>query len=286
MAEIFFGPAGNSEQFYSMGYKHTVQAMKYLNEIGLNAYEYQCGRGVNVGEKTSGELKKQAEEYKIKLSLHAPYYISLASPEELKRENSIKYILQSAKAAKNMGAERIVVHPGGLSGRSRNEALDLAKETLEKALTVLDENDLSDIIICPETMGKINQLGDLDEIIELCSMDKRLIPCIDFGHLNARTHGYYKTKDNIKEIFERIDKKLEENKLKNFHSHFSKIEYSKGGEVRHLTFEDDVFGPDYKIVLDVVHKFGFTPRIICESAGTQSEDALIMKKYFESIRGE
>ena len=285
MSELFFGPAGNSQEFYDKGYKHTVQAMNFLHDKGLNAYEYQCGRGVNVGEKTAKEIKLEAEKWGIRLSLHAPYYISLASKEESKRKNSINYILQSAAAADLMGAERIIVHPGGLSGMERCDALNLAKETMTNAIKALDENNLSHIKICPETMGKINQLGDLDEIIDICQMDERLFPCIDFGHLNARTHGSLKTKDDIKMIFEKLSK-LGDNKLKTFHSHFSKIEYSKGGEVRHLTFEDDTFGPDYKLVLQAVYEFDLNPTFICESAGTQAMDALIMKKYYDEIKKE
>ena len=69
---------------------------------------------------------------------------------------------------------------------------------------------------------------------------------------------------------------------KNFHSHFSKIEYSeKGGEVKHLTFEDEIYGPSFDPLGDVIVKKNLTPVIICESAGTQDIDSLYMKNYVE-----
>ena len=135
-------------------------------------------------------------------------------------------------------------------------------------------------------MGKINQLGTLDEVLELCALDERLIPCIDFGHLNARTLGGLNSFDDFKAVFDRVENKLGISRLREFHSHFSKIEYSAGGEKRHLTFEDKVFGPDYQPVIELVLKKNCSPTIICESAGTQAEDAKAMKDYYNKLKSE
>ena len=159
---IRIGPAGNSESFTAMGYKSTPQIPEYLEKMGLNAYEYQCGRGVRINREGVLKLKAGCEVRDIQLSLHAPYYISLSSVEEEKRQNSIKYILESAEAADLMGARRIVVHSGSCAKISREEALSLAGETLKQALAALDEAHLGHIIVCPEVMGKFNQLGQLE----------------------------------------------------------------------------------------------------------------------------
>ena len=188
-----FGPAGNSNSFFEKGYKHALDVPNYLTEMGLNAFEYQCGRGVNIGLDKATLLGKASKEAGITLSLHAPYYISMSSVDEEKRLNSINYILSSARAADAMGADRIVVHTGSCGKISREEALYLAKDTMRLSLEALERENLSHIHICPETMGKVNQLGTLDEVIELCSLDERLLPCIDFGHLNARTLGGIKS---------------------------------------------------------------------------------------------
>ncbi len=178
MGEIWFGPAGTADSFAAMGYKKTTQMPEYLEKMGLNAFEYQCGRGVRVNPATAASLKRDFAEKNLRMSLHAPYYISLSSTEEEKRQGSIRYILESA-AARLLGADRVVVHTGSCAKLSRAEALELAKGTLKAALAALEEAGLSDITLCPETMGKLNQLGTLEEVLELCAMDERLLPCID-----------------------------------------------------------------------------------------------------------
>lgn len=279
-----FGPAGNSESFSAQGYKSSLDVPDYLVKMGLDCFEYQCGRGVNIGEEKAIALGKKAADMGISLSLHAPYYISMSSVEEEKRLNSINYILASAKAVNAMGGNRIVVHTGSCGKISREQALELASDTMKLALKALDENGLSNIHICPETMGKVNQLGTLYEVLELCKIDERLIPCIDFGHLNARDLGIIKTKADYEKIFIDVQNALGSERLKNFHSHFSKIEYTTGGEKRHLTFEDTVYGPDFEPLMELVYKYGLSPTFICESAGTQAEDAKQMKDYYLSLK--
>ena len=275
-----FGPAGCSLQYMELGYKGSLDIPKITKLVGLDAFEYQCGRGVNIGEEKARALGKLALEEGIKLSLHAPYYISMSSVEEEKRLNSINYILSSAKAVDFMGGNRIIVHTGSCGKLPRDEALKLAMNTMELSLKALSEAGLSHIHICPETMGKINQLGDFDEVMTLCEMDKSLIPCIDFGHLNARTYGQVNSKDAFKYIIEEMGNRLGEERMKHFHSHFSKIEWTNGGEKKHLTFEDSVFGPEFEPLMELVAEYGLEPTIICESDNTQSQDALKMKQYY------
>ena len=278
-----FGPAGTSDSFTAMGYKSSLDVPEYIIKMGLDCFEYQCGRGVNIGEEKAKSLGRLAADAGVYLSLHAPYYISMSSVEEEKRPNSVNYIIASAKAVNAMGGERIIVHTGSCGKIARAEALELACDTMKKALEALDSEGLGHIHICPETMGKVNQLGTLDEVLELCSLDERLIPCIDFGHLNARDLGCFKTAADFERVFTAIKDKLGTDRLKNFHSHFSKIEYTAGGEKRHLTFEDDIFGPDYEPVIELTLKYGCNPVFICESAGTQAEDARTMKEYYLSL---
>ena len=277
-----FGPAGNSNSFSAMGYKGSLDVPEYIEKMGLDAFEYQCGRGVNIGLEKAAQLGRLAADKEIALSLHAPYYISMSSVEETKRLNSINYILSSARAVNAMGGDRIVVHTGSCGNISREEALSLAVDTMKLSIKALDDEGLSNVRICPETMGKINQLGDLNEVLTLCELDERLLPCIDFGHLNARTGGGLANVADFEYIFEQIENRLGISRLREFHSHFSKIEYTVGGEKRHLTFEDDVFGPDFEPVVDLIIKKNCHPTIICESDGTQAEDAKQMKDYYNN----
>lgn len=279
-----FGAAGNSDSFYAEGHKASEEMPKWLMERGLDAYEYQCGNGVRCGEATARKIAKAAEENGIVMSVHSPYYINLATPEEEKRAGGINYIMQSAQLVKYLGGDRVVVHSGALGKLSREEATEYAKKTLTLAREALVSAGFENVRLCIETMGKINQLGNLEEVMELCSLDESFLPCIDFGHLNARTLGGLKTKEDFEEIFDAIKNRLGEERHKNFHSHFSKIEYTKGGEKKHLTFEDTVFGPDFDFVAEITAERDLAPTIISESAGTQAEDALAMKKMYLAVR--
>ncbi len=276
-----FGPAGNSDSFQKRGYKSFADIPRYVREMGLDCYEYQCGRGVRIAEESAKKLGELAAAEGISLSVHSPYYISLSGIEEEKRLKSIDYVLQTARAAKAMGARRIVVHSGSCGKLSREEALSLAKDTLARCQQALDENGFEEIILCPETMGKVGQLGTLEEVMELCKVSARFLPCVDFGHLNARTFGGIAGKAEFAAILDTMEKELGTDRAKNFHSHFSKIEYTqKGGEKMHLTFADTLFGPDYEPLMELLAQRGYTPTIICESAGTQAEDARTMKQYY------
>ncbi len=280
MHEALFGPAGNCEAFYAAGYKSTPQVFGWLEKQGLTAYEYQCGRGVRVSEASAVAIREKARQHGIRVSLHAPYFISLASAEAEKRENSIRYILDSARAVTMLGGDRIVVHPGGLGGRSRKEATALATDTLVRAQQALDEAGLSAVHVCPEVMGKINQLGDLEEVLAFCQAEPRFLPCVDFGHLNSRTGGVLKDHAAYGAVLDRIGEALGSERLQRFHVHFSKIEYTDGGEKRHLTFADEVYGPLPEPLLEELVSRDLTPTVICESSGTQTADAAYMQRIY------
>lgn len=277
---IKFGVAGNSDSFYAEGNKASEQMPAFLAKKGLDAYEYQCGNGVRCGEQTAKKIRAAADEYGITMSVHSPYFINLATDDEQKREGSVRYIMQSAQLAKNLGAERIVVHSGAICKLTREAALENAKHTLTLARASLIEAGFDNIRLCIETMGKINQLGDSDEVMALCKIDDSFLPCIDFGHLNARTLGAIKCGADYEAILDKMKNELGSERAAGFHAHFSKIEYTKGGEKKHLTFADTQYGPEFEPLGELLYKRALTPTVICESAGTQTEDAAYMKKAY------
>lgn len=282
-----FGTAGCCEDFFESGNKSALTAPKWLADIGLDCFEYQCGRGVKISDDAAGDLGAAAKKFKIALSVHAPYYISLSSVEEDKRRKSVDYILETLNAAKCMGADRIVVHSGSCGKITRREALALAAETLEWAIAAADAAGFGDIHICPETMGKVKQLGTVDEVMALCSIDERLIPTIDFGHVNAMTLGGLKTKADFERIFDTIQNKLGIERANAFHAHFSRIEYTNAGEKKHRTYAETEFEPDFYPLAQVMAERGAALRIICESAGTQTRDAVEFKRiYNECLKKE
>ncbi|MBO4283416.1 MAG: TIM barrel protein [Clostridia bacterium] len=275
----FFGPGGNSRAFYDAGYKSTVDAPGWVASIGLDAYEYEAGSGLTASAGTLMLIGNKARETGIRMSLHAPYFISLSGVEEVKRLGSLRYISQSLNAAKLLGAYLIVVHTGSAAKISRAEAMRLASDTL---FHLLDEIPDNGVLIGLETMGKINQLGTLDEVIELCKLSPRFVPVVDFGHMNAREcGGVFQSASDYLRVFDTIGDKLGDEIARNLHCHFSKIEWSAGGEKRHLTFADTVYGPAFEPLMDAIANQGLTPTVISESDGTMSDDALTMKRYYE-----
>ena len=279
-----FGPAGNSERF-SQVHRSSLAAPRWIADLGLDCYEYQCGKGVHVGEETCRKLGENARAAGISLSLHAPYFINLANPDPEAVAKTIGYITAACQAADWMGAERVVIHSGALMKRSRREALDIARNTLPQVIAACDGQGFSHIALCPETMGKINQLGDLDEVLELCTLDERLLPCIDFGHLYARSLGADDGQEVFCRMLDRVEAVLGPERAGRFHSHFSHIEFTpKGGERCHRTFADNGgFGPDWTPLAREVARRGWGPTFICESAGTQAEDALEMKRVYQQF---
>ena len=281
---IRFGPGGNDSLFYSEGNKESTQMPAFLSKKGLNAYEYQCNRGVRISEAKAKLMCEEAKKYDIDISVHAPYYISLSSQDEEKRINSIKYITDSMNAVKLMGGNRVVVHAGSVMDMERSFAVKTAIETLKRAVDKADELGLGDIHICPETMGKINQLGNEKEIIEMCKIDERLFPTIDFGHLHCRNLGSLNSEKDFRDLLNMFLNELGYERMKNFHAHFSKMEFTQGGEKRHVTFEDKGYGPHFENLAGVLKELKLEPNIICESKDTMTSDAMKMKEIYMNLK--
>lgn len=280
---VTFGPGGNSADF---PYKSSLDAPRWLAGLGLDLYEYECGRGVNIGEESARKLGECARQAGIALTLHAPYFISLSNPAPESLEKTIGYVLSACRAADWMGASRVVVHSGALLKRTRREAQDISLRSLREVIKACDDAGYGHITLCPETMGKLNQLGDLDEVLELCELDERLLPCIDFGHLYARSLGADEGREVFARMLDRMAQVLGERRASRFHCHFSRIEFTpKGGEKCHRTFDDHGgFGPEPEPLLAELAGRGWSPTIICESAGTQTQDALTMKRIYEGYK--
>jgi len=277
-----FGPAGNPDAFYEAGNKASVQMPAWLGAMKLTAYEYQCSRGVNIKEETAREIGRRSAEFGVKLSIHAPYYISLGTEDEQIIANTQKHFLKSLEVARWMGADRIIFHMGGPGKQERSAAMQRVKRSFSHVLEQVEKRGLTGIYLCPETMGKQNQLGSLVEVMELCTMSEWVRPAVDFGHLHAVTGGKYITKAEIETVFDAVAEKLGAEAAKNLHIHFSRIQFTKGGEKRHWTFADE-FGPPHEPLIELCAQRGLSPRVICESAGTQALDAKVMQDLYFSL---
>jgi len=280
---IRFGPAGNCDRFYEEGNKASAQAPAWIAAQGLNAYEYAAGHGVALKEETARQIGEAAHENGIAVSIHAPYYINCGSPEEEKQLSSIDYLLKSARAIDWIGGNRVIFHVGSPGKRRREAAFEEACKVVRAARIALDEAGLEHIHLCPETMGRPSQIGTLDEILYLCRDDERMIPTIDFGHLHSAGCGCMKDEAAFEQVISQMIAVLGADRCRHFHSHFSKIAYTAKGEKMHMTFADTDYGPDFIHLAPVLKKYGLEPTIICESRGTQADDALIMKEIYSSF---
>ncbi len=241
---IRFGPAGNSDSFYAAGYKRTADAPAYLQAMGLDALEYSFGRGVRMGQETAQAIREAAQAAGIALSVHLPYFINLAVQEPEKQEKTYNIFGTGCWLP---GPGRVA---GGIPSRLRpgrpGRGLGAGLCFLARYLAALDQEGLLDTVtLCAETMGKINQLGSLEEVIALCRVDPRLWPAVDFGHLHCRGLGAIEGRADYAAILDALETRLGMERARTLHIHFSRMEYTAGGEKMHHTLADTQYGPEF-----------------------------------------
>ncbi len=280
---IKFGPSGNSESFYAAGFSHTEESAVFVKKYGLDCFEYSFGRGVRMTEAKAISIGEAFAAEKVDISVHAPYFINFANPDDEMAAKSYGYVLDSANALKLMGGKRVVFHPAAQGKATREEAVSLTEERLKILRDYIYLNNLQDLMFCPETMGKIAQIGTVEEVTRFCKIDPVFVPCVDFGHINAREQGSLKTAEDYKSRLEYMIAELGYERMKHFHVHFSKIMYSAKGEIKHLTFEDTVYGPEFEPLAIALKALKLEPYIVSESAGKQIEEAAEMKKIYQTL---
>ena len=278
-----FGPAGNCKTFYDAGYKRTIEAPEWLKSMGLDAYEYSFGKGFTLPDDTAIAIGNKMKEYGISVSVHAPYYINFATPTDEMAEKSYNYVLESLRKLRLLGGNRLVVHPASQGKMTREDAVELCKKRLNILKDKIIESGYSDMYICLETMGKSAQIGTYEEILDFCSIYDRFIPTFDFGHINALTQGTLKSYNDYKKIIDRSIEVIGEDRTKIAHVHFSKIEYSTKGEVKHLTLEDDIYGPEFAPLAEVFRDYNMNCTVICESKEYMGRDAKILKETYLNL---
>ncbi|MCE4612828.1 MAG: deoxyribonuclease IV [Desulfurococcales archaeon] len=277
MGRLRYGPAGKP-----ITYKGPMEGVpRYLKEIGLDALEYEAVRGVRISEEKARELGAEAESNGVLLSMHAPYYVNLSSPDSSVWEKSIRRLVESMIAAEWMGAYVVVVHTGYYKGNKSKEeaikrAIDGYARVLEEAPGWVKRPSLS-----PELMGKTSQVGDIDEVIAICQQVDRCRPTVDWAHLYARSEGTaVRSVDEVIRVIEALEKNLGKEAVSPLHTHFSKIEYGKGGERMHHTLSEKGYGPEWDIVCKAYLETGIDGVIISESPILE-KDALLMKEECE-----
>lgn len=280
------GLSGADLEFYDRGYKASVQIPEYVNSLGLDCFEYSFGKGVRVSTDTRRAMRDAFLNGGIEISVHAPYFINFANPDEEMIQKTFTYLYDSCVAAQDLGAKRVVFHPGAYLKNDKETAFGLTVKNFKRFLDFYDSYLVNNnIFVCPETMGKSSQVGEVEEVAILSSLHPNVLPCIDFGHINARYQGILRTKADYQNIFDTLAKHINQQKISNMHVHFSKVKYGPKGELKHLTFDDKEYGPEFEPLAEIYADNGFTPYIVSESDGTQGKDAVYMKKvYYNCIK--
>ncbi len=264
--KIYLGPAGSG------GYAgSTLEGVQRLPELGLKAIEIEFVRGVNMGIPLARQVGAEAKRLGIKLSIHAPYYLNLASREKVKIAQSKKRILDSCERMHHMGGGPVVFHPSYLGGQDRESVFQTTKEAVLDMLGTIKKSNWN-CLLAPETTGKHSALGSLEETIRLVR-ETGCFLCVDLAHLYARNYG----KIDYEEIFS----KLKPLKLKHLHFHFSGIEYTSKGERNHLVLDHS---PDFRKFAVELLKQGWlrSATVISESPITYA-DSLKMKRVLEGM---
>jgi deoxyribonuclease-4 len=275
-----FGPAGKPIEFKG----DLADIPAFLKSIGLNAMEYEAVRGVNIKKEKAEVFGQKARENDVLLSLHGPYYINLASPEEKTVQASVRRIYESLRASHWMSAYAVVIHTGYYGDLNPSEAIRLAIKGYKEALEQAWSDGYVFPSVSPETTGKTTQIGTVEEVVEIClSLGKKCRPTVDWAHIYARTKGELIQKvDDVIKIIEYIESNLGKDAVSPLHTHFSKIEFGKGGEREHHTLEEELYGPSFDVVVKAYKEVGVTGTFISESPILE-KDALLMKKICEDI---
>jgi deoxyribonuclease-4 len=268
--EIKFAASGNPLNFFKSEFrKDKFGVLEWSRKIGLNAQERQMTYGAKMKEEDAVKFGELAKKFDITLSVHGPYYVVLTSEKSKVGENSIKELIKTTKLAKLMGAKRVVFHPG--FGKN----VDL----VIKRIKTIEKDKPKEVKICPETMGKISQLGSLNEVITICE-NTECIPCIDFAHMYARNKGHPNTTPEFREILIEIEKRLGGKILNELHCHFYPIEY--GEKVHRAVTEKNVF-PKFRDFAPLIKEFNMIPFLVSESKNSQDLGALEMKKIMSEL---
>lgn len=278
LTRLYFGTAGIPN---STPKKTTVNGVKRVWELGLDAMEIEFVRGIKMNVDMAHEVKNVATELGITLTVHAPYYINLNSVDSQKVEASIRRIVESAYIGFEAGAWSVVFHTGYYGGFDSTTAYSNVRDAIKKIVNELRDRGI-DIWIRPEVMGGLSEIGSLEEVISLSQdIGENVLPCIDFAHLHARSLGRYNSYSEFREVMEVVEKKLGREALSNMHIHISGIDYGPKGEVKHLNLaESDL---DYRDLVKILKEFNVEGVIISESPNLE-EDALLLKECYQTIR--
>ncbi len=273
---LLFGTAGVP---LSTPTASTLAAIDHIKKLGLDCLEVEFVKGVNMGSDTAKLIKEKASALGIRLSVHAPYYVNLNSPEQGKRLSSQERLIASARMAEHLGAKDVVFHGGYYGHDTPEKTYETIRKSLKEVLSTLKAGK-NTAVLRLETMGKKSQFGSLDEVLFMCREVEGLLPCLDFSHIHAREGGA-NTYRHFHRILRKVEKKLGKDALANLHVHISGVHYGVNGEVKHLDLRDSDFHFDDWV--QALRDFSVAGMVICESPNLET-DAIMLKNLYQSYK--
>jgi deoxyribonuclease-4 len=260
-----FGPAGTPWAFKEL--KQPITRLpSFLRQEGLDALEYQAvrwGQVPQIKQENAEKLGLNAKQNDVWLSMHGSYFISLQSKKAVV-EASRKRLLACAMASDWMKAKVLVFHPGFYMGHGHQEILKRSIDVVGNVVAEMKSLGIT-VKLGLETMGKRSQFGSLEEVLAVCQQIDQTVPVIDWSHIHARSQGGLVTKADFAKVIDHVEERLGTNVAKNLHCHFSHMEFSARGEVRHRTLGEKRYGPDFQLLAQLIVELGLKPVIICES---------------------
>ncbi|MHA2261864.1 MAG: TIM barrel protein, partial [Candidatus Thorarchaeota archaeon] len=202
-------------------------------------------------------------ESDVSMSLHAAYYINLASKSDEIRERSKARLTKALQFAPPMAVKRIVFHPGTTGGLDRDEAYLVIRDALREVRESADK-DGKGIFFAPEIAGKVRAFGSVEEITRLCTEVEGTIPTIDWAHLYARTNGGVKDRSSYLSILSDFEDALGALFVDNMHFHVSGVTFTESGEGSHKPLGQK-WGPDILPLIEIVSEVGYNPTFISET---------------------
>ena len=254
-----------------------TEAFNILKDMNLDGMELEFVHGVRMNNDARVFVKEKSKDFVI--TAHGPFYINLNSKEEEKIEASVQRIIDTASVAQQAGAFSITYHAAFYMGGDKQTVYNQVKTQTKRIVDVLEHEKIN-VWVRPETTGKATQWGDLDEIINLSKEFEKVLPCVDFSHLHARTAGEYNTYDEFSRVLEKMGNEIGQYALENFHGHLAGIEYTAKGERQHLNLKESDM--NYKDLLKALKEFNVKGAIVCESPNIE-DDCKLLKEFYNSL---
>lgn len=256
----------------------TVEGLIRAKKLGITAMEIEWVQNVPKSPERMAEIRETAETLGIVLTVHAPYFINLNSPDRAKLAASKKRITDALSMAELCGARSVCIHAAfnlGLPSEKVFEHVRRATEDIMKFKKQLFPH----VNLAYETMGKGSQFGTLEEVLKL-SKEFGIYPCIDPAHMHARTNGQWNSTKEWNTMFDLYEQYLGKKALKSVHMHYSGIAYTAKGERKHLPLQKS--DAKWKDFLKVLKKRKVEGIVVCESPLLE-KDTLLLKQKYEAL---